>query len=453
MKLFNKLKIIQLIYHILFILIFIIAYSHNMIKTSFNNMHCGCGGGGDTALAQFMAQEHINHVTDAVNHVALGCGNSIACYIRYLCKDIFNKTEFSSPEEETQIKAIHKNLTYKGSFRKGFSAKDSYNYICNILKPTNTDIHYIHNQMFQLNKYSLKLNADMASTFSDGTNNGVYNSLIEEMKITSREGAPDTYMLASVGGIGDKYITSNGKSITKDNVRSEILKSVKGLFEFIVSRFIDNIELYDVGGDIIDKIMTEPLETWGRDEIMILSILIIMNYRRGLTANVHVIGPGVDAHKHPQLVVNKLVKIGFKRNNVIGDKLYSIITPEIESDANPYIAETLFRDIRATKIFYNSKKLNRITRQNSSHPKSVELKQKIVDGLSGRREKGYKPVSFSHDNYYEIGLMASSWSMILNDNILKKSRYLYDEFKTMNKHFKEYIIYDTTEPEGEELEY
>lgn len=424
-----------------------------MIKTSFNSIHCGAGGGGDTALAQYMAKEQIKHVTDYENHIALGCGNTIACYMKYLCKETILKTTFSSPEEEKQIMAIRQNLAYKGSFRKGFSAKDSYNYISNILIPTNNEIHYVHNLLFKLNKRSSLMNAEMASTFSDGTNKGVYNSLIEEMNICSREGVPDTYLLASVGGIGDKYVTSNAKSVTKDNVRSEILKSVKSLYVFIVSRFIDNIELYDVGGDIIDKIMTEPLEKWGRDEIMILSILIIMNYRRGLTANVHVIGPGTDAHKHPQLVVNKMTRIGFKRNNVLGDKLYSIITPEIESDTNPYITETLFLDNRATKIFYNSKKLTKFTRQNSSHPTSVELKQKIVDGLSGRREKGYKPITFSHDNYYEIGLMASSWSMILNENFLKKSRYLCDEFKTMNKQFKEYIICDTTEPEGEEFSY
>lgn len=401
-------------------------------------LHIGAGGGGDTALAQFCADTE--NKKGKTYNIAMGTGNSWRCYKKYISKEFFGKKEFSCEEEESQIKAVLKNLTYKGSCREGFTDEDTDTYLSNILVPTNPDVSKEDNVIFQLSSGSYFQNKTAGLILDGDLNKGSYNSLSDEMSMSSILPI-ETYMLYCPGGTGSKYVTMQGSIMTADKLLSEIQHTLAGLLQFVIDKQVDIITLYDVGGDIFNKIMTDPLDTWGRDEIVLLSAIVIRDilntkYKYHLDLEVVVFGVGCDAHSYPEHVLSKFVKYA-KCDNEIGVGLVENLKTYIElwkEKPELSVFSSLFKDERATKIFYNSVKCLEI--KNKDKGKYYELLTKIQTGLCKRREKGthdYPP--FKPDKISEIidnlDKMGSTYIITPNPSFLFTETFR-DEYKKVS---------------------
>lgn len=355
-------------------------------------LHIGAGGGGDTALAQFCADTE-NNKGKSYN-IAMGTGNSWRCYKKYISKEFFGRKEFSCDKEGIQIEAVLKNLTYKGSCREGFTDEDTDKYLSNILVPTDPDVLKEDNVIFQLSSGSYFQNKTAGLILDGDLNKGSYNSLSDEMSMSSILPV-ETYMLYCPGGTGSKYVTLNGSIMTTYNLISEIHYTISGLLKFVIDKQVKIIKLYDVGGDIFNKIMTDPIDTWGRDEIVLLSVIVIRDilntkYKYHLDLDVVVFGVGCDAHSYPDQVLSKFVKYA-KCDNEIGIGLVKNLKTYIKlwtEKPHLYVFSSLFKDDRATKIFYNSVICLEIKDKDKDKTEYYELLTKIQTGLCKRREKG-----------------------------------------------------------------
>ena len=434
----------------------------------------GAGGGGDTVLAQMFSESQ----ACGVNMIAIGSGNSVMCYNKYM-SDFIERTTFKNEEERIQVEAIRKNLFRNGSKRTGMTQYEFIDYIRNFLLPQNDTKSFYENIIFYLNKDGKKHNKAFIDKFHDGSNIGIYNSGVEEQNFASLSSV-DTYMCYSVGGISPKYITVSGQSVTADNIRNEIVKMFVGLDTFFREKNIRKANILDIGGDIFDKITERPLEEWGRDEIMLVCLLMVKKNIPDLSINVIVIGPGCDGHKHPQEVVNKLTRYGFTKSGKIGkgfhkgnpphdygEKLYEHLVPKVEAwESNPdeYKEYTsLFQEHRALRIFYNSfelfkkyKKLKKFDKDPAINAKNIEnLKSllgkespKIFRGISKRTEKGYNPYSDEHTDEHtwfnnscitEIQLMSITMNMELEFDILEKYPSLTKEYQSLIQVFDQVV--------------
>jgi hypothetical protein len=444
----------------------------------------GAGGGGDTPLAQMFCEAHAGPVGAGDEMIAMGSGNSVMCYNKYMT-DFFERTTFKNEGERLQVESIRKNLFRKDSKRTGMTQSDFADYIRNFLFPLNPTKSFYQNIIFYLNKEGKRQNKAIIDSFQDGINVGIYNSGVEEQNYASLSPV-DTYMCYSVGGISPKYITVSGESVTADNIRAEIVKMFVGLDAFFMEKSIRKVNILDVGGDIFDKITERPLEEWGRDEIMLVCLMAVKSQIPDLSINVIVIGPGCDGHRHPQDVVNKLTRYGFTKAGRIGkgfhkgnpphdygEKLYEHLVPKIAAwEANPSEhAEytSLFQEHRALRIFYNSfylskkhkelKKFNKdpvVNAQNIQNVTDLMDKEapKIFRGISKRTEKGFNPFECSPSEGWiardcgrmwvndsciaEIQLMSITMTMEVDvHRLLTKYPSLMKEYASIMKVFDE----------------
>jgi len=423
-----------------------------MDNTSVKTLVFGSGGGGDTAFAQIVS-EAFNLSYGTNSHSAMGAGNSGQCYMKYLSCDYIHSTEqglryFNTPENEeekqNQIAAIHKNVYYKKSCRQGFSIPDTLEYLKASLCVK--DEHELYRKcVFKLSPDTIEKFPEF--NFKTALNNGTYNTLYDDNAMTSVISSVDTYLAYTVGGCGDKYITMDGGISKKENIYDEIATSIIGMFEHIIEGEYKELRIMDVGGDAFNKIMDTPIDYWGRDEIAIISALIISQYYTDLNVIVTICGLGCDAHKHPVHVLETLIDVGFKKDSDFADTIKPHLKHYVDKwESGEYpILGGLFENHRATRIYYNTTEI----RDERRH----ELVDDIRKGLCARSEKGcakfppYKPETNDMIDSSCIMLMGYCMSLNLGLDVFVKSETFMHEFEILKSIFETYFDTTYTHPE------
>lgn len=169
----------------------------------------------------------------------------------------------------------------------------------------------------------------------------------------------------------------------------EINTSYNALKEFIINKTIQKVVLMDFGGDLIE--FTKP----GRDPIVLLNSLRLLQDIQNLTIEVWVYGPGVDSHALPSDVIDNIRK--FQQITSTPEDIASVdINPLVDFIKNK---SDLLNQIdvlglnRATGNWYEA--YNNCTesivkggarRKNKKRGGGVTIVDYIKDGLQARSE-------------------------------------------------------------------
>jgi len=289
----------------------------------------GAGGGGDDALAKFIAVSERR--VGEVEVFAVGVGNHRSTFHKFLFSD-----------DIRDLPHIQKEV---GAKRPGFvtrAATDAY--ISDSLKST------------AIRTFSVvSSNAVMDEATKTALGTTQYNSLNENRAVASAD-KQDTFLWSMAGGNTNKYDDADGAPMGTypAQMTNEISLAARSMVEFVLEYRLDELVLVDVGGDITRIATKADVNACGRDEMAMLACLLAKECLTQLAVSVRVYGPGADKHDAPQDVIARLESLGFARNDAVGIALEGVVEEHRATLA--VIAPTLLRPERATQLFITAQR-------------------------------------------------------------------------------------------------